>query len=84
MDWKYFGELALSVAIFAPGLILLALWVLLRPFVGRRPEVAAAPTSAHDHDAGNAPHRGGPVGSGTPPVAARSPVRPVRTTLGDV
>jgi len=35
MNWSYYGQLALSVAIFAPGLILLALFLLLRPFSAR-------------------------------------------------
>ena len=35
MNWSYYGQLALSVAIFAPGLILLAMFLLLRPFAAR-------------------------------------------------
>lgn len=81
MDWKYVGELALSVAIFAPGLIFLALWVLLRPFISRRREIATA--TLREHDTGSGQLQAKPVGSATPPVIVRSPVRPVGTTLGD-
>lgn len=39
MDWTYAGQMALSLLIFAPGVVLLALYLLVGPFISKRAAV---------------------------------------------
>ncbi len=78
MDWVHIGELALTVAIFAPGLVLIALAVLLWPFTGKPSRSVPAPTALQDHDA-----RRRRQGQESPHVAARAPVQTAGAPLSD-
>ena len=43
MDWNYIGQWALSVLLFAPGVVVLTLWLALRPFGAVKHAAVAVP-----------------------------------------